>query len=199
MSRVEMLNEYFSFNINSRGELESLPLLLRDYTPNLDKLPLFLMRLGPQVFPLISYWLLICSLCIWYLLRLIGRPSKTASPHFFESLRISTRRRRCRVDLKVPQLPVRLDQPRKSSVGKSNMSSSRACGATWSVRRPFWRKTWCRSQIFPICTEFSSDVECSSLHDLRQGETSNPTKLCCDWRSDFTDCYVNGIRGNARS
>jgi len=24
-------------------------LLLRDYTPNLDKLPLFLMRLGPQV------------------------------------------------------------------------------------------------------------------------------------------------------
>jgi len=29
--------------------VESLPLLLRDYTPNLDKLPSFLMRLGPQV------------------------------------------------------------------------------------------------------------------------------------------------------
>ena len=36
-------------SINSRGELESLPLLLRNYVPNLDKLPLFLMRLGPQV------------------------------------------------------------------------------------------------------------------------------------------------------
>ena len=46
-----MLDEYFSMKINSKGELESLPLLLRDYTPNLDKLPLFLMRLGPQVSP----------------------------------------------------------------------------------------------------------------------------------------------------
>lgn len=27
----------------------ALPLLLRGYTPNLDRLPLFLMRLGPQV------------------------------------------------------------------------------------------------------------------------------------------------------
>lgn len=35
--------------INAADEIESLPLLLRDYTPNLDKLPLFLMRLGPQV------------------------------------------------------------------------------------------------------------------------------------------------------
>ena len=29
--------------------LESLPLLLKDYVPNLDRLPDFLMRLGPQV------------------------------------------------------------------------------------------------------------------------------------------------------
>ena len=48
-SRREMLNEYFSMSINAEDELESLPLLLRDYTPNLDKLPLFLMRLCPQV------------------------------------------------------------------------------------------------------------------------------------------------------
>ncbi len=49
MARAEMLNEYFSMSINDKGELESLPLLLPDYTPNLDKLPLLLMRLGPQV------------------------------------------------------------------------------------------------------------------------------------------------------
>lgn len=44
-----MLDDYFSLRINEKGELESLPLLLREYAPNLDKLPLFLMRLGPQV------------------------------------------------------------------------------------------------------------------------------------------------------
>ncbi|KZS97086.1 DNA mismatch repair protein MutL [Sistotremastrum niveocremeum HHB9708] len=49
ISRRDMLEEYFKVSINSRGELETLPILLRDYTPNLDRLPLFLMRLGPQV------------------------------------------------------------------------------------------------------------------------------------------------------
>ncbi|KAF7349273.1 DNA-mis-repair domain-containing protein [Mycena sanguinolenta] len=49
MARRDMLAEYFSFNISSTGLIESLPLLLRDYTPNLDKLPSLLMRLGPQV------------------------------------------------------------------------------------------------------------------------------------------------------
>ena len=44
-----MLAEYFSLNITASGLVESLPLLLRDYTPNLDNLPNFLMRLGPQV------------------------------------------------------------------------------------------------------------------------------------------------------
>ncbi|KAJ6463800.1 DNA mismatch repair protein Mlh1-like protein, partial [Mycena vitilis] len=41
--------EYFSFNITPTGLIESLPLLLRDYTPNLDKLPSLPVRLGPQV------------------------------------------------------------------------------------------------------------------------------------------------------
>ncbi|KAF9457554.1 DNA mismatch repair protein MutL [Collybia nuda] len=49
MARREMLTEYFSLDITSSGLVESLPLLLRDYTPNLDHLPSFLMRLGPQV------------------------------------------------------------------------------------------------------------------------------------------------------
>ncbi|KZT10305.1 DNA mismatch repair protein MutL [Laetiporus sulphureus 93-53] len=49
VERREMLDEYFSLRISAEGVVESLPMLLRDYTPNLDKLPLFLMRLGPQV------------------------------------------------------------------------------------------------------------------------------------------------------
>lgn len=49
VSRAEMLEEYFALKIDSHGCLVTLPLLLRNYTPNLDKLPLFLMRLGPQV------------------------------------------------------------------------------------------------------------------------------------------------------
>ncbi|KAF8519443.1 DNA binding protein [Gautieria morchelliformis] len=47
--RRDMLSEYFSLSINAADEIETLPLLLQDYIPNLDKLPLFLMRLGPQV------------------------------------------------------------------------------------------------------------------------------------------------------
>lgn len=44
-----MLQEYFAVNITESGNIESLPLLLSNYTPDLDRLPLFLMRLGPQV------------------------------------------------------------------------------------------------------------------------------------------------------
>ncbi|KAG8832709.1 DNA mismatch repair protein [Serendipita sp. 399] len=48
-SRAEMLGEYFSLKITNDGLVQELPMLLRDYKPDLDKLPLFLMRLGPQV------------------------------------------------------------------------------------------------------------------------------------------------------
>ena len=44
-----MLAEYFSLEISESGLLESIPLLLKDYVPNLDRLPEFLVRLGPQV------------------------------------------------------------------------------------------------------------------------------------------------------
>jgi len=44
-----MLKEYFSMSISEDGHLESLPMLLKGYIPNLDRLPGFLMRLGPQV------------------------------------------------------------------------------------------------------------------------------------------------------
>lgn len=44
-----MLEEYFALKLDKDGLVQEIPLLLRDYQPNLDKLPLFLMRLGPQV------------------------------------------------------------------------------------------------------------------------------------------------------
>ena len=44
-----MLDDYFSMRINEAGQLESIPLLLQNYTPDFNKLPLFLIRLGTQV------------------------------------------------------------------------------------------------------------------------------------------------------
>jgi DNA mismatch repair protein MLH1 len=49
MTRREMVVEYFMPTLSREGMVETIPLLLRDHTPNLDKLPRFLMRLGPQV------------------------------------------------------------------------------------------------------------------------------------------------------
>ena len=48
-SRRAMLNEYFAITITDEGQLTTLPLLLKDYTPALSKLPNFLYRLGPNV------------------------------------------------------------------------------------------------------------------------------------------------------
>lgn len=49
IDRRAMLSEYFNFNISPKGELLSIPLLMKGYTPSLAKLPRFLMRLGPYV------------------------------------------------------------------------------------------------------------------------------------------------------
>ena len=49
VARREMLLEYFSIEVTPEGNLVSIPLLLKDYTPSLAKLPRFLMRLGPCV------------------------------------------------------------------------------------------------------------------------------------------------------
>jgi DNA mismatch repair protein MLH1 len=61
MARRDMLEEYFLLEITEMGLVKSLPLLLKGYLPNLDKLPLFLMRLGPQVYAL--YGSFTCSSC----------------------------------------------------------------------------------------------------------------------------------------
>jgi DNA mismatch repair protein MLH1 len=49
IERRDMLLEYFSFEISPDGDLISIPLLLKNYTPSLAKLPRFLLRLGPHV------------------------------------------------------------------------------------------------------------------------------------------------------
>lgn len=49
IERREMLSEYFSLEISPAGELISIPLLIRNYTPAMSKLPQFLLRLGPHV------------------------------------------------------------------------------------------------------------------------------------------------------
>lgn len=49
ISRREMLLEYFAMEISDDGDLLSIPLLMKGYTPSLTKLPRFLLRLGPHV------------------------------------------------------------------------------------------------------------------------------------------------------
>lgn len=48
-SKKDMLQEYFSLEISDNGDLRTLPLLLKGYTPALGKLPNFLLRLGRYV------------------------------------------------------------------------------------------------------------------------------------------------------
>lgn len=49
IERREMLQEYFSLEISPVGELISIPLLVKGYTPPIAKLPRFLLQLGPRV------------------------------------------------------------------------------------------------------------------------------------------------------
>ncbi|CAK7228055.1 DNA mismatch repair protein Mlh1 [Sporothrix curviconia] len=49
VERRQMLQEYFSLEVTPSGELLSIPLLIKGYTPPLAKLPQFLLRLGPRV------------------------------------------------------------------------------------------------------------------------------------------------------
>jgi DNA mismatch repair protein MLH1 len=49
VSKGPLLKEYFSIEISPEGALHTLPLLMKNYTPPLSKLPQFLLRLGPYV------------------------------------------------------------------------------------------------------------------------------------------------------
>ena len=47
--KSEMLADYFSLEIDADGNLKSLPMLLDDYVPNLNGLPMFVLRLATEV------------------------------------------------------------------------------------------------------------------------------------------------------
>ncbi|KAI9637283.1 putative MUTL-like protein 1 [Dioszegia hungarica] len=49
MDKREMIDEYFSLRLTEAGAVDSLPMVLRGYTPNMDRLPDFLMRLGVEI------------------------------------------------------------------------------------------------------------------------------------------------------
>ncbi|KAF9914196.1 DNA mismatch repair protein [Lobosporangium transversale] len=49
VTRREMLREYFSICISDNGDLTAIPMMLKGYVPNLEKLPDFLWRLGSEV------------------------------------------------------------------------------------------------------------------------------------------------------
>jgi len=49
VERKDMLLEYFTMDVSEDGMLNSIPLLMKGYTPALSKLPRWLMRLGPFV------------------------------------------------------------------------------------------------------------------------------------------------------
>lgn len=44
-----MLKDYYSLTVTEDGQMTTLPILLRGYIPTLDKLPMFLLRLGTEV------------------------------------------------------------------------------------------------------------------------------------------------------
>lgn len=48
-SKAEMLSDYFSLEIDKDGCLCSLPLLLEKYVPNVETLPMFILRLATEV------------------------------------------------------------------------------------------------------------------------------------------------------
>jgi DNA mismatch repair protein MLH1 len=49
LDKREMIDEYFSISITPEGTLESIPMLLKGYTPDLDRLPHFFLCLGTRV------------------------------------------------------------------------------------------------------------------------------------------------------
>jgi DNA mismatch repair protein Mlh1 C-terminus len=76
VQRRDMISEYFSLNITSDGVLESVPLLLKNYTPYYGKLPTFIRRLGRNVLP---------NSTTRTNLRLIGLPRSLVSNRFLEN------------------------------------------------------------------------------------------------------------------
>ena len=53
--KTEMLEEYFCIFIDSDGNLSRLPILLDQYTPDMDRVPEFVLCLGNDVGSIFNY------------------------------------------------------------------------------------------------------------------------------------------------
>ena len=126
LTRRGMLAEYFEINITSDGEIESLPHLMKEYTPDLNKLPAFLMRLGPQVGCFLPR---IIPTADWNgYIRCNGSQRKNASPHSCASSHtfIPHLHR-----ISYPRFLVTPIHKQRRQHGKSSMCCSRRCANFW--------------------------------------------------------------------
>jgi DNA mismatch repair protein MLH1 len=62
LCKAEMLREYFSIDIDEQGNLCSLPLVIDQYTPDMDRLPRFVLNLGNNV-SVCNHKLVTCLMC----------------------------------------------------------------------------------------------------------------------------------------
>jgi hypothetical protein len=85
IDKRDMLDEYFSLSLSEEGAVETLPMLLKGYTPNLDRLPHFLLCLGTQV-----TFLPLCIQNHRSNRRSIGKTRRHVSKPFFENSPSST-------------------------------------------------------------------------------------------------------------
>lgn len=64
--KAEMLEEYFCINIDQDGNLMRLPVILDQHTPDMDRLPEFLLSLGNDVSSVSYFGLVINHLFIFF-------------------------------------------------------------------------------------------------------------------------------------
>lgn len=55
--KAEMLEEYFGIYVDSQGKLSRLPVILDQYTPDMDRVPEFVLCLGNDVSSDIDFFL----------------------------------------------------------------------------------------------------------------------------------------------
>lgn len=160
-----MLAEYFSLTISESGLLHSIPLLLRDFIPNLDYLPMFLMRLGPQVRFCLNFWEL--GWC-WCCHRLIGLQKQNALTHSSASSRIFIAWDRCFPQpLPFLRLPKTRRHRTKLSDGKSSMFCSLLCAITLDLPSRFLIVMSFRSQVCTTYIKSLSDVDSLQTYLLK--------------------------------
>jgi len=152
MDRREMLADYFSLTISDDGLVVSLPLLLRDYIPNLDNLPSFLMRLGPQARNSLLASILSTHLISPFIVRSTGLQKPNVLRRSYASWLISTSRLP-----HPPEMTSRISIRRKN--GRSSTSCSQPCAGIWYLQSRYLTETSFRWQICQIFIKCSNDVK----------------------------------------